>query len=169
MEPVGAIVFLPREGTGPSLMLEDLLFDPAALWLAETLKEQGVERFFVVCHADDRERALPCFPEGTEFVTTDTEGAVTKLSAFLDGLEGPVSVVTRPVFLLPANQAALRVHTPPRETGLFTLEASALAAALEEGEELEAALRAHGAQAPDGRALPMTADLEDRTSLETVA
>ena len=168
MEPVGAIVFLPREGNGPSLMLEDLLFDPAARWLAGTLSAQGVARFFVVCHADDRERAVPCFPEGTEFVTTDTEGAVTKLSAFLDGVEGPVAVVTRPVVLLPAGQMALRMHNPPRETGLFTLEASALAAALEEGAELEAALRAHGAQTPEGRAIPLTADLGDRAGLENV-
>ena len=34
MEAVGVIIFLPREGSGPSLMLEDILFDPAAAWLA---------------------------------------------------------------------------------------------------------------------------------------
>ena len=33
MEAVGVIIFLPREGSGPSLMLEDILFDPAAAWL----------------------------------------------------------------------------------------------------------------------------------------
>ncbi len=43
MELAGAIVFLPREGNGRSLMLEDLLFDPAALWLAEALRRNGVE------------------------------------------------------------------------------------------------------------------------------
>ena len=37
MNATGAVVFLPREGNGPSLMLEELLFDPAALWLAESL------------------------------------------------------------------------------------------------------------------------------------
>ena len=38
MNATGAVVFLPREGNGPSLMLEELLFDPAALWLAESLR-----------------------------------------------------------------------------------------------------------------------------------
>ena len=33
MSATGAVVFLPREGTGVSPMLEELLFDPAALWL----------------------------------------------------------------------------------------------------------------------------------------
>ena len=47
MNATGAVVFLPREGNGPSLMLEELLFDPAALWLAESLRAAGVERFFV--------------------------------------------------------------------------------------------------------------------------
>ena len=72
MSATGAVVFLPREGTGTSRMLEELLFDPAALWLTEALKSAGVERFFVVCHSDDREKAEPCFPAGTEFVTGGT-------------------------------------------------------------------------------------------------
>ena len=38
MNATGAVVFLPREGNGPSLMLEELLFDPAARWLAEALE-----------------------------------------------------------------------------------------------------------------------------------
>ena len=59
MNATGAVVFLPREGNGPSLMLEELLFDPAALWLAESLRAAGVERFFVVCHTDDQARAAP--------------------------------------------------------------------------------------------------------------
>jgi len=69
MNATGAVVFLPREGNGPSLMLEELLFDPAALWLAESLRAAGVERFFVVCHTDDQARAAACFPAGTEVVT----------------------------------------------------------------------------------------------------
>ena len=81
MNATGAVVFLPREGNGPSLMLEELLFDPAARWLAESLRSAGVERFFVVCHSDDREQAAACFPEGTELVTGTTEDAVGQLLA----------------------------------------------------------------------------------------
>ena len=94
MELAGAIVFLPREGNGRSLMLEDLLFDPAALWLAEALRRAGVERFLVVCHRDDQEEASACFPEGTEFITTGTDDANQRLGAFLHGREGRVAVVT---------------------------------------------------------------------------
>ena len=41
MEKTSAIVFLPREGDEPSVMLEPILFDPAALWLCESLKRAG--------------------------------------------------------------------------------------------------------------------------------
>ena len=88
MNATGAVVFLPREGNGPSLMLEELLFDPAALWLAESLRAAGVERFFVVCHTDDQARAAACFPAGTEFVTGGSGDAVEQLSAFLNALAG---------------------------------------------------------------------------------
>lgn len=99
MNATGAVVFLPREGNGPSLMLEELLFDPAALWLAESLRAAGVERFFVVCHTDDQARAAACFPAGTEFVTGGSGDAVEQLSAFLNALEGKVIVITKPVLL----------------------------------------------------------------------
>ena len=106
-EIAGAIVFLPREGNGRSLMLEDLLFDPAALWLAESLRHAGVERFLVVCHQDDRVEAAACFPEGTELITTGTEDANQRLSAFLSAQSGRVAVVTRPVQLLREDAEAL--------------------------------------------------------------
>ena len=99
MNATGAVVFLPREGNGPSLMLEELLFDPAALWLAESLRAAGVERFFVVCHTDDQARAAASFPAGTEFVTGGSGDAVEQLSAFLNALEGKVIVITKPVLL----------------------------------------------------------------------
>ena len=86
MSATGAVVFLPREGSGPSLMLEELLFDPAARWLAESLRSAGVERFFVVCHSDDREQAAACFPAGTELVTGTSEDAVEQLVARAEAL-----------------------------------------------------------------------------------
>ena len=36
MSATGAVIFLPREGNGASVMLQELLFDPAARWLAHT-------------------------------------------------------------------------------------------------------------------------------------
>ena len=49
MRSMGAIVFLPREGEEPSLLLRPILFDPAAVWLSAALERAWVERFLVVC------------------------------------------------------------------------------------------------------------------------
>ena len=149
MNATGAVVFLPREGSGPSLMLEELLFDPAARWLAESLRSAGVERFFVVCHSDDRERAAACFPAGSELVTGTTEDAVEQLLAFLDTLEGKAVVITKPVLL---GWSAARTLTASenggvldnKDTGVYRVDAAALSAALGEGVGLEEALKEKG-------------------------
>ena len=149
MNATGAVVFLPREGSGPSLMLEELLFDPAARWLAEALRAAGVERFFVVCHSDDRAAAAACFPEGTELVTGTTEDAVDQLLAFLNALEGKVAVLTKPV-LLHWDDARTLVNAENggvldnKDTGVYRVDAAALSAALGEGVGLEEALRERG-------------------------
>ena len=145
MGPMGAIVFLPREGDTSSLMLENLLFDPAAAWLSAALERAGVERFLVVCHDDDRERAGECFPGGTEFVTDGAEDAAGQLTAFLAALEGNVAVFTRPVFL--DDQGARRLageEELPRgeDTGVYRVSAAALKEAVEGGEDFVSAVRA---------------------------
>ena len=147
MSMTGAVIFLPREGNAPSLMLQELLFDPAARWLAQALADAGVERFFVVCHSDDREAAQACFPEGAEFVTGVSEDAVEQLVAFLNGLEGKAVVITRPLLLdweearqLVSGQAAALDN---RDTGVYRTDAAALSAALGGGTGLEEALREH--------------------------
>lgn len=147
METAGAIIFLPRDGNRKTLMLEELLFDPAAFWLERALEQAGVDRFLVVCHQDDREEAAACFPEGTEFITTGTEDASERLGAFLKARAGRVIVVTRPVQIL-CGQARLLMAdstTGPlddKETGVCRIDAGALAAALDEGVPIESALRA---------------------------
>ena len=146
METAGAIVFLPQEGNGRSLMLEDLLFEPAALWLAEALRRSGVERFLVVCHQNDREEAAACFPQETEIITTGTEDANQRLSAFLNGCTGRVVVVTKPVQLMEEDVRTLLEEHPTQgsddwESGVCRIDAAALAQALEEGGDFETALR----------------------------
>ena len=145
MGSMGAIVFLPREGDTSSLMLENLLFDPAAAWLSAALERAGVERFLVVCHDDDRERAGECFPGGTEFVTDGAEDAAGQLTVFLAALEGNVAVFTRPVFL--DDQGARRLageEELPRgeDTGVYRVSAAALKEAVEGGEDFVSAVRA---------------------------
>ena len=135
----GAIVFLPKDQTG-TLMLEDILFEPAAAWLSQTLGAAGVERFLVVCHEDDRELAAACFPQDASFVTTGDADAFQRLSDFLDGQSGRVLVLTAPVFLTDAGMAKLAapVALPRGEgTGVFRLDAAALSAALAEDSSAE--------------------------------
>ncbi len=139
-------MFLPREGTGVSPMLEELLFDPAALWLAQALEDAGVQRFFVVCHSDDREKAEGCFPAGTEFVTGGTSDALEQLMEFLGKLEGKVLILTRPVLLSweSARQLVDDNGDGPldnRDTGVCRIDAALLAQALADGSGLDEALK----------------------------
>jgi bifunctional UDP-N-acetylglucosamine pyrophosphorylase/glucosamine-1-phosphate N-acetyltransferase len=145
----GAIVFLTKDHTG-TLMLENILFDPAAAWLSQTLQAAGVARFLVVCHQDDRDLAASCFPPQAQFVTTGDENAPETLSRFLDALSGQVLVFTAPVFLTDAGAARLLSQQPPRRdatpTGVFPLSAAELKQALDQGgfEDFESALEQSG-------------------------
>ena len=149
MGSMGAIVFLPREDDTPSLMLQDILFDPACTWLSAALERAGVERFLVVCHGDDQPAAQGCFPAGTEFVTEGAGDAAGRLSAFLSGLEDRAFIFTRPVFL--DDQGAGRLtgrfgEGLPRgeDAGVYAVDAPALRAAMEEGGDFLTAVRAQG-------------------------
>ena len=149
MGSMGAIVFLPREDDTPSLMLQNILFDPACAWLSAALERAGVRRFLVVCHGDDQAAAETCFPAGTEFVTEGAGDAAGRLSAFLSSLEGSVLVFTRPVFL--DDQGAGRLTGRfgadlPRgeDSGVYRVDAQALLAAAEAGEDFVTAVRAQG-------------------------
>lgn len=149
MSATGAVIFLPREGNGPSLMLQELLFDPAARWLAQALADAGVERFFVVCHSDDQQAARACFPADTEFVTGVSEDAVDQLVAFLSGLEGKAIVITRPVLLSWSDARTLAGAEnggvlDTKDTGVYRVDCALLAQALGEGVGLEEALKEKG-------------------------
>ncbi|NCE63800.1 UDP-N-acetylglucosamine diphosphorylase [Pseudoflavonifractor sp. 524-17] len=126
-ETAGAVLFLPREGNRRTLMLEDILFDPAALWLSKALEEAGFSRFLVVCHQDDREGAAACFPKGTEFITTGTEDARERLLTFLEQNER-VAAITQPVFLPWGALPRLRcgqTELPPEDRRAHRLERTA--------------------------------------------
>ena len=132
----GAIVFLTKDPSG-TLMLENILFDPAAAWLSQTLQGAGVTRFLVVCHEEDHAAAAACFPETTRFVTTGDRNALDKLSAFLSELAGRVLVFTAPVFLTDVGAQRLTLADQPPQnmmgTGTFLLDAATLKHTLDEG------------------------------------
>ena len=145
MAQTGAVIFLPREEGQTSRMLEELLFDPAALWLAQALEDAGTDRFFVVCHGEDQAKAEPCFPEGTRFVTNGSADAVEQLTGFLQELEGKAVVITRPVLLSWEGARQLTEGgdaglAGSQDCGIYRAEAAALAQALSEGAGLEEAL-----------------------------
>ncbi|MCI8478977.1 MAG: UDP-N-acetylglucosamine diphosphorylase [Oscillospiraceae bacterium] len=146
MESAGAIIFLPRDESGISLMLEDLLFDPAALWLSEALSAAGVDRYLAVCPDGDRERVAACFPANTEIVTTGAEDASETLMNFLRSLDGRVIVITKPVQISFEAARRLLSKSPSgpidnKETGVCRVNAAALASALEGDLDFEAALQ----------------------------
>lgn len=153
-------------------MLEPLLFSPAALWLSEALRTDGIDRIFVVCHADDRERVAACFPEGAEVVTDGTEDASDRLNVFLSRQEGSVAVFTQPVLLYALSAPcapALSGGAARQETGAFEIAAGVLAAGLLEGKEFKALLHGHGAQIDRRRAVPLSFSGADRVAGEQLA
>lgn len=146
MESMGAIVFLPREEDAPSLMLEHILFDPAARWLSSALERTGADRFLVVCHDDDRRAAEGCFPPETEFVTAGSVDASQRLLAFLYALGGQVSIFTRPVFLDDQGARRLLSGDLPRgeDTGVYRISSALLLEAVDGGEDFVTAVRSKG-------------------------
>ena len=147
----GAIIFLTKDPSG-TLMLEDILFDPAAAWLSQTLQSAGLDRFLVVCHEEDLPAASACFPETARFATTGDRNALEKLSAFLSDLSGQVLVFTAPVFLTDVGAQRLALaNQPPQNmmgTGAFQLDAATLKHTLDEGSfrDFEDALQQAGCE-----------------------
>ena len=163
MEKLGAVVFLSRGGeTSP--FFQDILFDPAALWLSEALRSEGVERFFVLCDEGCIPAASPCFPTNTQFVSPDAGDVIPRLAAFLSQLPGAVTVVTQPVLLAPEGTSfGLPAKEQPK--GVVTLRGAALAAALQDGRNLTEAIAALGDPKPfQDRALPLQDDLAYRAA-----
>lgn len=170
MDSSAAILFLNRDGSRPSLYFQDILFDPAALWLAETLRHSGVERFLVVCDEGDQPVAAACFPQDTAFVSPGDSDASTRMAEFLSQNPGGVTVVASPVLLAPEG---CHFDIPPKEApkGVCSLRGSALAAALKDGKPFAEAVAALGDPKPfQGRLLPLKEDLSYRCStLEPLA
>lgn len=89
VETKRAVIFIDdesnsEEGLKKPLILHSVLFCPVLTWLSDSLRESGVERFFVFCPEKCREEVLSCFTS-TEGVTVS--GALDDLTAFLKGEE----------------------------------------------------------------------------------
>ncbi|MDE6108232.1 MAG: UDP-N-acetylglucosamine diphosphorylase [Oscillospiraceae bacterium] len=162
MESLGAIVFLPREEQSSSPFLSDILYDPAALWLAETLRSAGVERFFAVCEGSDLEKTRACFPEGSVILSDGDTDATARLHAFLEENPGGVVVITRPVLLAPEGTTFSLPGKEPAKC-VYDLKGSTLLSALRDGKSFGEAVNALGDAASwRGRYIPLKSDLSYR-------
>lgn len=81
------------------LMLQKILFSPAARELALSLERVGVERFFVISEADLLRETAACFPAGAQVVSAQAEDLDRQLMAFAAQATGKVLTVTAPVWI----------------------------------------------------------------------
>lgn len=113
------------------LLLQNLLFSPAALWLCRSLQLSGVERFFVVTEREFLDNCAACFPQTAHILPFDHPQLNDALQAFVSVAEGKVLSITQPVWLsFAAGQELAQAEylTPAgAPLGIYRVEPEALA------------------------------------------
>ena len=128
-----AVVFVACEPGSASqpLLLQNLLFSPAALWLCRSLQLSGVERFFVVTEREFLDNCAACFPQTAHILPFDHPQLNDALQAFVSVAEGKVLSITQPVWLsFAAGQELAQAEylTPAgAPLGIYRVEPEALA------------------------------------------
>ncbi len=122
----------PQSHDSAPLMLQPLLFAPAAVWLVRALQNAGVERFLILTRSDLAEQAAACFPEGSQLCLLDAADADEAVRAFAAKEEGEVIAVNAPVWI--CSEAAEMLCNddpiptdPSADTGIGRLHAAKLA------------------------------------------
>lgn len=142
-----ATVFLPEKSQW-ELMLENVLFAPAALWVTKSLLWAGVDKFLVVCPADVVESARSCFPEGAVFLASDDEELSEQWNHFMENAKGRVAVVTKPVLFFRQGAKALaeggKAMAKSGDAGTLQTDAQVLLNAMATPDGLEKALKSSG-------------------------
>lgn len=122
----------PQSHDSAPLMLQPLLFAPAAVWLVRALQNAGVERFLILTRSDLAEQAAACFPEGSQLCLLDAADADEAVRAFAAKEEGEVITVNAPVWI--CSEAAEMLCNddpiptdPSADTGIGRLHAAKLA------------------------------------------
>ena len=142
-----ATVFLPEKSQW-ELMLENILFTPAALWVTKSLMWAGVDKFLVVCPAEVVESARSCFPEGAVFLASDDAALSEQWNQFMKNAQGRVAVVTKPVLFFRQGAKALAAGgkslAKSGEAGVFQTDAQVLLDAMAAPDGLEKALKGSG-------------------------
>lgn len=147
MHGSSAIIFIPddtaKTGYTQPLMLFRVMGTPLLSWLAQSLCENGVERFFLVCQDRYIEAARACFRLGAEVVTTMDHNPSDLLHVFLSTAqdhETTVTVVTGPAVFLPNLN-----KNSSRPSCVCCVSREALMAALDERFSFASFLKENGA------------------------
>lgn len=156
----------PQSHDSAPLMLQPLLFAPAAVWLVRTLQNAGVERFLILTRSDLAEQAAACFPEGSQLCLLDAADADEAVRAFAAKEEGEVIAVNAPVWI--CSEAAEMLCNddpiptdPSADTGIGRLHAAKLAK--NGGVKMLGQIKPLAAEDEDG--LPMALPLRDAFDL----
>lgn len=107
---LSAVIFIPddtaKTGYPQPLMLQRVLGAPLLGWLGETMFEDGVQRFFLVCHDRFVEQARACLPAQAEVMTTMDSNPADLLHVFLstaDEDERDITIIAGPAAYVPAS------------------------------------------------------------------
>ena len=115
MDTKRAVIFMDDENDGEvklkkPLLLHSVLFCPMLTWLGNSLRESGVERFFVLCAEKHQEQARACFPAGENVIFSD------KLKDLADFLAGSERTLVIPGAAVPVESAGRNeVYAVPGE------------------------------------------------------
>lgn len=152
----------PQSHDSAPLMLQPLLFAPAAVWLVRALQNAGVERFLILTRSDLAEQAAACFPEGSQLCLLDAADADEAVRAFAAKEEDEVITVNAPVWI--CSEAAEMLCNddpiptdPSADTGIGRLHAAKLAK--NGGVKMLGQIKPLAAEDEDG--LPMALPLRD--------
>lgn len=112
---MSAVIFIPddtvKTGFSQPMMLQSVYGAPLLAWLAESLYDSGIGRFFLVCHDRFVEQARSCMPSEVEIVTTADSNPADLLHVFLSTAEADeITIVAGPAVYAPS--LAQRFGTP---------------------------------------------------------
>lgn len=123
-----------KSGFTKPLMLQNIMGTPLLHFLAKSLTEMGMKRFFLLCPEKYREEALSCFPQNLSVTAAWGEGSSDQLHVFLstsDAEEKDVTVITQPVLMLPKS-ATPDFRNAPVPTRAFFVNRRAMMDALDD-------------------------------------
>ena len=129
------------------MMLQNIMGTPLLAWLASSLIDGGVGRFFLVSHDRFRRDVRACFPDDVDFWCPSAETTSDQLHVFLstaDEKEEDIIVVTGPAVLLPFAADDEQFDGPPVASNVTSVRRAALMDALDDKFIFTEFLKDHG-------------------------